>query len=256
MLCEDNNIISRNPETDTQRKVKPGVALYLLPVTMSDGDPADVLPQSNLMLIRQLRHFVVENVRTARRFLKRVDRTIDIDALSFVELSEHTPDADIPAMLDPILRGDAIGVMSEAGCPAVADPGARLVEAAQSRAIRVVPMVGPSSILLALMASGMNGQRFTFNGYLPIDDKTRENTLRNMAAQIARTDTTQIFIETPYRNNKLIHKMTAVLPASMKLCIAADITGAAESIVTRTLAEWKRTDFDYDKTPAIFVLGR
>lgn len=241
-------------ENDSAATVAP--ALYLLPVTMSDEAPDRVLPAYNLHLLNNIRCFVVENVRTARRFLKRVNRLIDINSLSFVELSEHTPDADIPPMLDPLAQGSPVGVMSEAGCPAVADPGARLVEVAQRRGFKVIPLVGPSSILLALMASGMNGQNFTFNGYLPIDDRNRDARLRELANIINRHDTTQIFIETPYRNNRLIGRLCSVLPGSLRLCIASDITGPRESIITRSLADWKNTTCDYDKTPTIFVLGR
>ncbi|MCH5219618.1 MAG: SAM-dependent methyltransferase [Muribaculaceae bacterium] len=231
-------------------------AIYLLPVTLSDGSPEKVLPRYNIDIIKRLSYFVVENIRTARRFLKKVDKAIDINSLSFAELNEHTSEADIPSLLEPIKQGHSVGVMSEAGCPAVADPGAKLVSEAQRLGIRVVPLVGPSSILLALMASGMNGQCFTFNGYLPIEEKARENALRNMASQITRNDCTQIFIETPYRNNKLLNKIISVLPGGMKLCVAADITGDNETIVTHSLSEWRRVGFDYDKVPAIYVLGR
>lgn len=230
--------------------------LYLLPVTMSDGDPAAVLPAHNIALLTRLRYYVVENVRTARRFLKRADRTIDINAIEFVELSEHTPETDVSAMLAPLIAGNDLGVMSEAGCPAVADPGARLVAAAQARGLKVVPLVGPSSILLALMASGMNGQNFTFNGYLPIDDKALDARLRDMVTQINRHDTTQIFIETPYRNNRMLARLCTALPPTLKLCVASDITGPAENIITRTVADWRKADYDYNKTPAIFVVGR
>lgn len=230
-------------------------AVYLLPVTMSDGDPRHVLPAINIEIFRKIKFFVVENLRTARRFLKKIDKAIDIDSLTMVELSEHTDEKDIPSMLSPIEEGHAVGVMSEAGCPAVADPGARLVDYAQRRGIKVVPLVGPSSILLSLMGSGFNGQSFTFNGYLPIDDKARDNTLRAMASTVTRQGTTQIFIETPYRNNRLMSRMLAVLPGQLKLCVASDITGERQSIVTRRIDEWKNVTFDYDKIPTIFLLG-
>lgn len=242
----DNKIIS----TD----LKP--ALYLLPVTLSDNsNPTDVLARYNLEIFCKIKHFVVENLRTARRFLKKVDKNINIDSLTFIELSEHTSERDIPAMLDPVYSGEPVGVMSEAGCPAVADPGARLVAIAQQRGIPVIPLVGPSSILLSLMASGFNGQGFTFNGYLPIEEKSRDNTLRNLAATVRKNNITQIFIEAPYRNNRLIARMLEILPAETKLCIASDITGPRQSIVTQTIAHWKRQQFDYDKIPTIFLLG-
>ncbi len=231
-------------------------AVYLFPVTMTDGPAENVLSRYTLSLLKQVKFFVVENVRTARRFLKKVDRTINIDELTFVELSEHTPAEEVNSMLDPVKAGHALGVMSEAGCPAVADPGALLVDAAQRAGIKVVPLVGPSSILLALMGSGMNGQCFTFNGYLPIADGARAAALRDMASAVNRRDCTQIFIETPYRNNKLIETIVRTLPGDMRLCVASDLTGEAESVITRSLNEWKKTRFDYNKIPAIFVLGR
>lgn len=243
-----------NDNVEVQPKLQAG--LYLLPVTLSDSDPRLALPDYNLWLLRQIKHFAVENLRTARRFLKRVDREIDIDSLELVELSEHTPDSDIPTMLKPVLNGKPLGVMSEAGCPAVADPGARLVDAAQRRGLPVFPLVGPSSILLALMGSGMNGQNFTFNGYLPIDEGRRDAALKAMARTILKDNTTQIFIETPYRNNRLLARLATVLPPTLRLCVASDLTGQRQSVVTRALGEWKKAHYDYDKIPAIFVLGQ
>lgn len=230
-------------------------ALYLIPSTMSDAPVDTVLPAGNLEIIRGLRHFVVENVRTVRRFLKRCDRTIDIDSLSFVTLDEHTDPRDIPAMLDPMANGESVGVISEAGCPAIADPGADLVAVAQSRGFRVVPLVGPSSILLSLMGSGFNGQSFAFNGYLPYEAKARTAKLREMERRIRQEGQTQIFIETPYRNNRLIAELTKTLPPAMRLCVATDITGPRQSIVTLPLSRWARRQYDYDKVPTIFLLG-
>ncbi len=230
-------------------------ALYLIPSTMSDAPVDTVLPAGNLEIIRGIRHFVVENVRTVRRFLKRCDRTIDIDSLSFVTLDEHTDPRDIPAMLDPMANGESVGVISEAGCPAIADPGADLVAVAQSRGFRVVPLVGPSSILLSLMGSGFNGQSFAFNGYLPYEAKARIAKLREMERRIRQEGQTQIFIETPYRNNRLIAELTKTLPPAMRLCVATDITGPRQSIVTLPLSRWARRQYDYDKVPTIFLLG-
>ncbi len=230
-------------------------ALYLIPSTMSDAPVDTVLPAGNLEIIRGIRHFVVENVRTVRRFLKRCDRTIDIDSLSFVTLDEHTDPRDIPAMLDPMANGESVGVISEAGCPAIADPGADLVAVAQSRGFRVVPLVGPSSILLSLMGSGFNGQSFAFNGYLPYEAKARTAKLREMERRIRQEGQTQIFIETPYRNNRLIAELTKTLPPAMRLCVATDITGPRQSIVTLPLSRWARRQYDYDKVPTIFLLG-
>lgn len=228
--------------------------LYLFPVPLSDVPPRQVLPGSNLELLLGIRYFVVENLRSARRFLKACDRSIDINALEFTELSEHTPAGEVDAMLEPMERGFSIGVISEAGCPAVADPGADLVAAAQRRGYDVVPLVGPSSILMSLMASGFNGQCFTFNGYLPIDAAARSRRLRDMQQAIRRDRCTQIFIETPYRNNRLIEELCRTLPGDMLLCVASDISGPRQRITTRRIDQWRKLKPDYDKIPAIFLL--
>ena len=228
--------------------------LYLFPVPLSDVPPRQVLPGSNLELLLVIRYFVVENLRSARRFLKACDRSIDINALEFTELSEHTPAGEVDAMLEPMARGFSIGVISEAGCPAVADPGADLVAAAQRRGYEVVPLVGPSSILMSLMASGFNGQCFTFNGYLPIDAAARARRLRDMQQAIRRDRCTQIFIETPYRNNRLIEELCRTLPGDMLLCVASDISGPRQRITTRRIDQWRKHKPDYDKIPAIFLL--
>lgn len=229
-------------------------ALYLFPVGLSETSMPDVLPQLNLELLKQVRHFVVENLRSARRFLKQVDRSIDIDSLTLTELSEHTPAADVPPMLAPLERGEAVGVISEAGCPAVADPGADLVAVAQRRGFKVVPLVGPSSILLSLMASGFNGQRFAFEGYLPIDEAARGKRLREMQQRIQRERQTQIFIETPYRNNRLVAELASRLPGEMLLCVASDLTGPRQSVRTLPLSRWRTERYDYNKIPTIFLL--
>ena len=229
-------------------------ALYLIPVTLSDGTHERVLPQANVLVVRQIRHFVVENVRSARRFLKACDRDIDIDALTFVELNRHTRPADVEAMLEPLARGEAVGVLSEAGCPAVADPGADLVAIAQRRGYVVRPLVGPSSILLGLMASGFNGQRFAFEGYLPIEAGARGRRLKEMTRRIEHDDQTQIFIETPYRNDRLVDELCRVLPPSLRLCVATDLTGDNERVVTRTIAQWRKSPARPGKVPTIFLL--
>ncbi len=229
--------------------------LYLFPVPLSDVGPEQVLPGSNLQLLLGIRYFVVENLRSARRFLKACHKSIIIDDLEFTELSEHTPPGEVDDMLAPMAHGHSIGVISEAGCPAVADPGADLVAAAQRRGYEVVPLVGPSSILMSLMGSGFNGQRFTFNGYLPIDARARAGKLKDMQQAIRRDHCTQIFIETPYRNNKLIEELCRVLPTDMLLCVASDITGPRQRINTRRIDQWRRIKPDYDKIPAIFLLN-
>ncbi len=212
-----------------------------------------MLPELNIRLISTIKYFVVEELRTARRFLKACDKSIIIDDLDFKVLNEHTPPGDVEPMLRPALEGHDIGIISEAGCPAIADPGADLVAAAQRRGIEVVPLVGPSSILLSLMGSGFNGQSFAFLGYLPIGTK-RGAALRQMERDIRTRRQTQIFIETPYRNNRLIAELTAALPAEMLLCVAADITGPGQSIRTMPLKEWRTAQYNYDKRPAIFLL--
>lgn len=228
--------------------------IYLFPSFLAPVEPDKVLPRANTELLKNIKHFVVEELRTARRFLKACDRSIEIDSLHFEVLNEHTAPEAVDAMLAPALAGHDMGIISEAGCPAVADPGADLVAVAQRKGIRVVPLVGPSSILMSLMASGFNGQSFAFLGYLPMDGGKRAAKLKQMQRDIAQNRQTQIFIETPYRNNRLIGELCAALPANMLLCVAADITGPAESIITQPLSAWRKADYDYAKKPAIFLL--
>ena len=228
--------------------------LYLLPVPLSDVAPEVVMPSVNIDIARQVKHFIVENIRSARRFLKRCDRSIDIDTLTFAELNEHTDPREVAAMLEPMKRGMDMAVISEAGCPAVADPGALAVAEAQRRGYRVRPLIGPSSILLSLMASGFNGQTWAFAGYLPHDTDSRGRALKEMQRRIERERQTQIFIETPYRNNKLIPELCQRLPGHMLLCVASDVTGPKESILTRPLSAWAKANYNYDKIPTIFLL--
>lgn len=228
--------------------------LYLLPVPLSDVAPEAVMPSANIDTARQVKHFIVENIRSARRFLKRCDRSIDIDTLTFAELNEHTDPCEVAAMLEPMKQGFDMAVISEAGCPAVADPGALAVAEAQRRGYRVRPLIGPSSILLSLMASGFNGQTWAFAGYLPHDADSRGRTLKEMQRRIERERQTQIFIETPYRNNKLIAELCQRLPGHMLLCVASDVTGPKESILTRPLSAWAKASYNYDKVPTIFLL--
>lgn len=229
--------------------------LYLFPVPVGDTPPADVLPMRNIEIIRTVKHFIVENLRSARRFLKSCDRAIDIDTLTLTELSEHTRPEEVEAMLAPMQQGFDMGVISEAGCPAVADPGADAVAIAQRRGYEVVPLVGPSSIILSLMASGFNGQSFSFCGYLPIEDARRSAKLKEMVSAI-RKGQTQIFIEAPYRNNRLIDALVRTLPGDVKLCVASDITGPAQSIITLPMSKWAGRKYNYDKIPTIFLLYR
>lgn len=230
-------------------------ALYLIPVNISGAPLRDVLPDGNRDITLELRHFIVENVRTARRFLKRLDPGFDIGACTFHELNRHTAPEEISPMLNALREGIPMGVMSEAGCPAVADPGAAVVEVAQREGLRVIPLVGPSSILMALMGSGFNGQGFCFHGYLPVDGKEREKRLRELESLSRRFDQTQIFIETPYRNNRMLESLRKTLSPATRICVACDITDPeAESIETHTAAEWGMLKRDYDKRPAIFLI--
>lgn len=229
--------------------------LILFPSTMAAGTPpAHVLPELNLQLLRQVKYFVVEELRTARRFLRACSRDIVIDELHFELLNEHTPAGEVEGMLAPLEQGHDVGVISEAGCPAVADPGADLVATAQRRGYEVLPLVGPSSILLALMGSGFNGQSFAFEGYLPMEARARAARLKEMERLIRQRRQTQIFIETPYRNNRLISELCHALPGEMLLCVASDLTGPAQSIVTLPLRKWATREYNYDKTPTIFLL--
>jgi 16S rRNA (cytidine1402-2'-O)-methyltransferase len=229
-------------------------ALYLIPVQLSECDLTSVLPARNLALVCELRHYIVENVRTARRFLKKCDRNIDIDSLTFYELNRHTAPEAIAGYLAPLEAGEPMGVLSEAGCPAIADPGADVVAIAQRKGLKVVPLVGPSSILMGLMGSGFNGQSFAFRGYLPIEANARAKMLEKMTHRIMHEDETQIFIETPYRNNALVAELARKLPSKLKLCIASDITGTQERIETRNVREWQQVKTDFNKIPTLFLL--
>lgn len=242
--------------TDSDNRL--AAALYLIPVNLSDDASLEmVLPSPVLRLLPQIHYYIVENLRTARRFLKRADRNIDIDAITFYELNTHTDATVVSAYLEPLIRGEAMGVMSEAGCPAVADPGSLAVAEAQRRGLKVVPLVGPSSILLSLMASGFNGQSFCFHGYLPIEPEARVKRLRELENDTLRRGTTHIFIETPYRNNKLIELLANTLREQTNLCVAADITDPEkENIVTQPAGKWRTRHYDYAKRPAIFLIGR
>lgn len=237
--------------------MKQETALYLIPVNISDAPLENVIPTGNLPLVKDLKHLIVENVRTARRFLKRWDKSFDIDSITFYELNGHTNLTEVSSWLEPLRRGESMGVMSEAGCPAVADPGALPVEIAQREGMRVVPLVGPSSILMSLMASGFNGQGFAFNGYLPIEEKERIRAVRELENESQAKNRTEIFIETPYRNNSMIRFLSENLRPDTRLCVACDITDCDnESVITRTAAKWKNCKENYDKRPAIFLIYR
>ena len=230
-------------------------ALYLIPVTLGDTLHERVLPQYNAEIIRSLRHFIVEEVRTARRFLKRVDRDINIDDLTFYEMGKHADAAMFRSYLEPLRRGESMGVISEAGCPAIADPGADIVSIAQRENMQVVPLVGPSSILLAVMASGFNGQSFAFNGYLPIDSHERSKRLKLLESRSYNERQTQVFIETPYRNGRIFQDILAACRPETRLCIAAGLTTEQEYVHTLTIRQWRKNGMpQIEKVPAIFAI--
>lgn len=231
-------------------------ALYLIPVELGDTPQERVLPAYNREIILGIKHFIVEEVRSARRFLKRVERDIDIDSLTFYPMGKHADERLFASYLRPLEQGLPVGVISEAGCPAVADPGADVVALAQRRGLPVVPLVGPSSMILAVMASGLSGQSFAFNGYLPIDAADRARRLKQLETRAQQEHQTQLFIETPFRNHKLFETLCQTLRPQTRICIAAGITTDDEWIHTHTVAEWRRQQLpDLSKTPAIFLIG-
>ena len=235
----------------------PSPALYLIPVTLGDTPHENVLPSYNAQVVRDIRHFVVEEIRTARRFLRRMDREFPIDDCTFFEMGKHADVSRFSEYLAPIAKGHPVGVISEAGCPAVADPGADVVSLAQKRGIRVVPLVGPSSMILSVMASGLGGQSFAFDGYLPVQDADRAKRLKQLESRAWAEGQTQLFIETPYRNRKMFDTMCASLRPDTRMCIAAGITTPDEWIRTQTIRDWKRTGMpDLGKIPAIFLIGK
>jgi 16S rRNA (cytidine1402-2'-O)-methyltransferase len=230
--------------------------LYLIPTTLGEMDPYDVLPITIKRTIDSIDHYIVENEKTARRFIKSVHPEKIQSSLNLATLNKHTEIIEHKSMLSPCLNGINIGLMSEAGCPGVADPGAVIVKLAHENGIQVVPLVGPSSILLALMASGMNGQSFAFNGYLPIDKNEKKTALKYFEKISQEKNQSQLFIETPYRNNKLLEDLTQFLHPNTNLCIAADITLPSEYIKTYSAAEWKKIKVDLHNRPSIFIIHK
>jgi 16S rRNA (cytidine1402-2'-O)-methyltransferase len=230
--------------------------LYMIPTTLGGENINDVIPQSVQETIKNLRHFVVEDIKSARRYLRRVDREFPIDDSQFFELNKRTELKDITRFLKPAKEGHSIGMISEAGCPGVADPGAELVAVAHELGIRVAPLVGPSSILLALMGSGFSGQEFTFHGYLPKDRKDRVRRLKDFEADTRRTGYTHIFMDTPFRNMNVLEDLLNDLSDTTKLCIASNITLPDESVWTMTVAEWREKAYDLSKKPTMFLIGR
>ncbi len=228
--------------------------LYLIPTTLGESSIESVIPSDITVIIKQIKHFIVEDIRTTRRYLKKVDKSINIDDLTFYELNKHTTPQQKSSFLNAAKKGHPIGVISEAGCPGVADPGADMVAAAHQQNIKVVPLVGPSSILLSLMASGMNGQSFAFQGYLPIKSGDRAKAIQRLESLSVREKQTQIFIEAPYRNNHLLKDILANCHEKTRVCVACDITLETEFIKTKTVAQWKGQLPELHKKPTIFLI--
>ncbi|HMQ44543.1 MAG TPA: SAM-dependent methyltransferase [Mariniflexile sp.] len=230
--------------------------LFLIPTTLGDNNPLEVLPIKVKQIIDQIDTFIVENDKTARHFIKRISPEKSQPALKMFHLNKHTDAVDLPTFLEPCLNGVNVGLLSEAGCPGIADPGADVVKIAHQKNIKVVPLVGPSSILMALMGSGMNGQRFAFNGYLPIDKGERKSEIKRLERLSFEQDQSQLFIETPYRNNKMLEDLCSVLDQNTNICVACDITLPTEFIKTQTASQWKKNSVDLHKRPTLFILHK
>jgi len=230
--------------------------LYLIPTTLGDTEPLEVMPISVKKVIEKLEYFIVENEKSARRYIKKITPTKSQPSLQLMLLDKYSDELETRNYLDVCEDGISIGLLSEAGVPAVADPGATIVKQAHEKGIQVIPLVGPSSILLALMASGMNGQSFAFNGYLPIDKGERKRAIKDLEKLSRDKDQSQIFIETPYRNEKMLDDLRSVLAPDTKVCVACDITLPTEYIKTLTVKEWKNVKTDLHKRPAIFIVHR
>ncbi|MEZ5196062.1 MAG: SAM-dependent methyltransferase [Bacteroidales bacterium] len=230
--------------------------LFLIPSFLSDNKPSHVFPEFNLEMINSLDEFIVEDVRTARRFLRKIGYKQDFEQVKFHVLDKYTDLSVVPGFLVSALDGKDVGLLSEAGVPCIADPGAIVVELAHQKNIKVVPLIGPSSILLALMASGFNGQNFVFHGYLPIQDKDRIRELRLIEQNARALNQTQIFIETPYRNNKMLQSILDACAKDTLLCLGINITSKEERILTKSIGDWKKKIPDLHKIPVVFLLFR
>ncbi|MBR6878961.1 MAG: SAM-dependent methyltransferase [Bacteroidales bacterium] len=231
--------------------------LYLVPNLLGATKPEQVLPSGTLDIVRRLKYFVVENTRTTRRVLSRIGMDHAIDEMEFIELDKHNArNLDLMEHLGPCLRGEDMGLMSEAGTPCVADPGALVVDLAHSAGIKVVPLVGPNAMILALMASGFNGQSFAFQGYLPIKSPDRQNAIRNLERRSQSNNETELFIETPFRNNAMIQDLCKNLHPGTRLCVACNLTCEDELVISQDIAEWKKFKGDLNKKPAVFLVYR
>lgn len=228
--------------------------LYLIPSPLGASDLAWTIPPAVRQCIASLEYYIVEHPKTARQFLKQTGHALPLQKIRMQTLDEHTQATEFENLLAPLIVGKDAGLLSEAGCPAIADPGAGLVRLAHQKKIRVVPLVGPSSILLALMASGLNAQRFVFHGYLPVENSKRIKKISELEKKSVAGDQTQVFIETPYRNQKLLESITSTCRDSTVLCIACNLTLASEYIATRTIREWKHSLPELNNKPAVYLL--
>lgn len=228
--------------------------LFLIPTPLSEGDPNMVIPAGVASKLIELRHYIVEDTRTARRFISKMKLGIEIDQLNFEELNEHSDPKFVSELLGPLKQGMDVGLLSEAGVPGVADPGALAVAAAHAQGIRVVPLTGPSSILLTIMGSGLNGQSFAFNGYLPVKPEERKKHIQHLEKRSAIERQSQLFIETPYRNQKLWEDLLRFCQAGTRICLGCDLTAESEMIQTHTVAEWKKRKVELHKRPCVFMI--
>ena len=230
--------------------------LFIIPSTLGPDAPLETIPTQTLCILRRLDHLIVESPKQARRFLQQCGIRLSTRAIKFYVLDEHTLDTDLPALLAPLIAGQDAGVLSDAGCPGVADPGARLARLAHDEQIDVMPLVGPSSILLALMASGLNGQQFAFHGYLPVEGAARSAAIASIEKQVRMRNETQIFIETPYRNNQMLAALTQTCAPDTVLCIAVDLTLPTQFVRSAPIRQWRTSMPDLNRRPAVFLLGR
>lgn len=230
--------------------------LYLIPTTLGETEPLNVLPLTVKKTIEQIDTYIVENEKTARRFIKKINSSKSQGNLQLYPLNKFTDESDLPSYLEPCLRGINVGLISEAGCPGVADPGAAVVKLAHQQNIKVVPLVGPSAILLAIMSSGLNGQNFAFNGYLPIDKGERKQEIKRLERLSFEQNQSQLFIETPYRNNKMLEDLCNTLGGSTDICVACDITLSTEYIKTMPVNAWKKIKVDLHKRPTLFIIHK
>ncbi|MFA7115887.1 MAG: SAM-dependent methyltransferase [Bacteroidales bacterium] len=228
--------------------------LFLIPSPLGDNNPGEVIPQPVLDLLPKITHYAVEEVRTVRRYLSKAGLKGKIDGLSFYLLNEHSEEKDVEEILEILLDGNDVGMISEAGLPAVADPGSRLVELSHFQDIEVIPFVGPSSLMMALMASGMNGQRFAFNGYLPIKPLERKTAIRNLEKHSRKEGFAELFIETPYRNDSILSDILLVCDDNTRICVATDITLPTQNIKTKSVRSWKKNKIQIGKRPTVFII--